>query len=901
MNPVDRWFAALLSLFPAEFRTRHGEDMRDTFAAACEEHRSRGRLRFGLFLVRTTVDLFVAGLRHRLRRPHQRRHAAPRTEMPRGAPVSWLDVKLALRMLAKHPGLTVVAMLALAIGIPVGLAPSHFMDGVMTPLPVPDGDRMRALRLWSPALGRAAQTTYRDYDVWRKALSSFEDIGAFQEHVYHVGADGGSRTVRGAAVSASALEILQVPPLLGRSFGPEDEARGAENVAVIGHDLWQALYAGDESVVGSSVRLAGVTYTVIGVMPEGFMFPERQSIWTPLRVNAADAAEAATPVSIYGKLAHDTSDRAALAEFELAAARSAPPGRDPRLIPQVVAFAHTLLPGLPGGPRQMPEFVAFQTLALLLLLVACANVGMLVFARTTTRGGELAVRTALGASRPRIVAQVFVECLILALLASGVGILLLASGEQMLWRVAPPELAAALPYWIDWGITSRTVLYVLGLATVSAVVAGVGPAMYFTGRSIQSTMQRARARRSGVRFGGLSGILIVLDVAVAVAAVGLAMTGSEILRDAGRSEAYVGIRADEYLAVGLAVPPGVDVGPAGVSARADRMAQTQRELVRLLRAEPEVRTVAVASTLPRMEHSPRLVEAEGVPLSDDRPGISTRTARVTTDYFRSLTQPVVAGRDFDESDVEGHRSSVIVNTTFVDRVFGGQNPIGRRIRFRPWGDGEPGPWKEIVGVVGHLGMRMVSAENDQGVYEPFAPGELSYVRMAIHVVEDPASLAPRVRALAAEVDPDAIVTVIGTLDEQFEGDWYVLLAISLGAMVLVGVLLALAATGLYAIMSFAVAQRTREIGIRTALGAGRHELVRTVATRALSQLVAGVMLGMPIAGMLFTSGQRKAFEGTVDTLLVGGAVMVIVGLLACTGPTLRALRIDPRAALTEEA
>jgi predicted permease len=903
----QRWFGVLLRLLPARFRARHGEAMRETFARAYGEHRAGGRLKLAAFLARTTLDLMVTGVRARLprspgRRAPERRH----TTAGRGGLVSWVDVRLGLRLLGKQPGLTLVATFALAVGIPVGLAPANFADGIMAPLPVPAGEEIRSLRLWSPGLGRAAITTYEDFEAWRGALSSFEGIAAFHETAYNVDpGEGGGAAVRGAEVTASTFEILRVRPILGRPIQASDEISGSGHVAVIGYDLWQARYQGDPSIVGRPIRLGGTPHTVVGVMPEGFLFPRRQSLWTPLGTRAGDGSESAAPVQVIGRLAEGVSEARARAEFALMGERAPIPGRDRRLQPQVEAYGFIVLPGLNGGLRSTPEFLAFQSLALIVLLVACANVGMLVFARTATRASELAVRTALGASRVRIVTQVFVECLVLAVLASGAGLALIAVVLDVTWRFIPVGWATALPYWINWGIGADTALHALGLAALSAVVAGVVPAMRFTGRSVQSNIQKARARRTGIRFGGLPGILIVADVAVAVVAVEFAITASDVVQQVGAApESVVGIPAEEYLLATIRLPAATteaEVGPAARAEHATRMAATQEGLVRKLREEPGVRAVAVANALPRMEHPMRLVEAEGVETPDDRRGTSTRVARVAVDYFESVDGAVLAGRGFELSDLGEDRSAVVVNTTFVERVLGGQNAIGRRIRYVPWGDGEPGPWKEIVGVVGHLGMRVVSVENDQGVYEPFAPGELQSVHLGIHVGDDPASFASRLRTIASEVDPTLMVSVGGPLDEVYEGDWYLILAASLGAGLLVGVLLALAASGIYAIMSFAVTERTTEIGIRAALGAGRPALVRAVARRAIMQLALGVLVGgVPLAVLFLFDDGGPRYEGVLRTLAVGVVVMLVVGLAACTGPTRRALGVPPSEALRGE-
>ncbi len=238
-----------------------------------------------------------------------------------------------------------------------------------------------------------------------------------------------------------------------------------------------------------------------------------------------------------------------------------------------------------------------------------------------------------------------------------------------------------------------------------------------------------------------------------------------------------------------------------------------------------------------------------------------------------------------------------LNTGFVANVLGGQSAIGRRIRYLPWGDGEPGPWLEIVGVVGSLGMRVVSPTQDQGVYQPFAPGDLGSVQLGIHVGGDPVSFTPRLRAIAAEVDPTAVVTTGGVLSDVFEGDWYLMRALGWGGGLLVAILLALAASGIYAMMSFAVTERTTEIGIRSALGARRRDVASSIGLRAMGQLVAGVVLGMPLAGVFYGGNADSALAGMVGAFLFGVAVIATVGLVACTGPTLRALRITPSEAL----
>jgi putative ABC transport system permease protein len=283
-----------------------------------------------------------------------------------------------------------------------------------------------------------------------------------------------------------------------------------------------------------------------------------------------------------------------------------------------------------------------------------------------------------------------------------------------------------------------------------------------------------------------------------------------------------------------------------------------------------------------------------------------RTARIAVDFFSELKQPLVAGRAFDSSDLQKNARTVIVNTTFAQRAFGSANPLGRRVRQVTSDRSHVGPWLEIVGVVGRMGLHPLTPSQDDGVYVPLAEGDVNPVRLAIWTRGKPASLGPRVHELARAVDPNAVIATPVPLNEMFEGDWYFLRAFVVGAALLVGVLLSLAASALYAILSLIVSQRTREIGIRVALGASRWGIVRDVATRAVVQIGIGVMIGLPFAGTLCyefleLTGSGGSVSGAVAMASVLGlSVMLLVSLAACTVPTLRALRIAPMDALRKE-
>jgi putative ABC transport system permease protein len=889
-----RWFAALL------IRGSDGAHIRADLEEAFQRDRARGKPRLralGRYLVNVTgsaYSVWRAGLR-----------------VPEVG-ISKLDVKLGLRLLRKQPGLTVVAMIALAIGIPVGLAPTHAAIALEAPPPVPGGDRIRIVKYYDTATSTWVQPSPYDYGVWREELRTFEELGATTIGIaMNLSTEAGrAAPAGGAAVTASTFSILRVPALLGRTLTEADEAVGAPRVVVISRDLWQSRLAGDADVIGRVLRIDGVPHEVVGVMPEGFHFPIHAQLWVARRFDAVVDDHGSANDRVFGRLAAGVSDEEARAELATIGGRFAVenPELHERLRPEVVAFAI----GLHGFPRDglygMVEFYFFQILALTVLTVACVNIGMLFLARTASRSGELAVRTALGASRLRVVSQLFTESLVLAVLAAGAGLIAIdiVANRAFTW------LQNAMPDWIDLGVTPRTVLFALVLAVFSAAIVGIIPALKVTGRSVQRNIQRAAANRSGVRFGGLSSVLIVIDVTLAVVTLGIMVATSEMLIE---TRDGMGISAARYLWASVALSDAEpDVADADADAVVARAASAQLEFLRRLREEPDVGAVAVADVLPGMDHPRVTIEVEGEVRGDDYKGHRVRAARVDPGFFDAFERPILSGRGFTGTDLREGRNAIIVNTTFVDRVLGGRNPIGQRIRYRAAADGEPGPWLEIIGVVGHLGMLEINPDMDQGFYLPLSPGELAAealrhgetglrnpLLLAIRTDADAQSFVPRLRAIATAVDAAAIVPGAQRLDAVFSFDRYTIRWIRLGALALVAILLAMSASGTYALMSFTVAQRTREIGIRTALGERQGSLVLTIARRALAQIGLGVVLGLAILGVLLlnldSQLMRSGMELVLMSLGVGVGVMILVGLIACVAPVRRALRIMPVEAL----
>lgn len=824
--------------------------------------------------------------------------------------ISWIDVKLGMRMLVKHPVLSFASVFALAVGIPIGLAPAHLARAINAPLPGDTDNRVRAVRYWDPATVGIAPTRYSDFDVWSRSLSGFTSLAAIRAVTMNVSA-GAERAepVAAAQVTGETFGILGARPQIGRALNASDDAAGAPNVAVIGNRLWVSRFNSDPQIVGRNIRVGGMLLTVVGVMPEAFRFPSNEQLWLPLRSEVANNSAAGAPLQIIGKLAEGVSPERAQADLRSVTVPFAgdvvQAERQRQLRAEVVPFGLLYL-GLPrGGLTALPEYRLAQVLMFALLLVACGNVAMLIFARTATRLREIAIRTALGASRSRIVSQIFAETFILSALSAVLGVFAVD------WALRHVNLASiagqsAMPYWLTLGVTGSTMVNAVLLATVCATVAGVLPALRITGRAVN---QNIRAY-SAVRFGKLTSALIVADIAVAVIAVGLSLTIVRQMLDL-RAQRTAGIPASEYLAFEIRMSDDV-LAAGGDEARAkmiERRAAVQRALVTALSAEAGVTGVAVADVLPLMEHKSRPVEVDGVAGSSEVTKKWVRTASVDVDYFRALEEKVLAGRDFTRNDAESAYGTVIVNQPFVERVLGGGDAIGARLRFpsnRQQSGAASGNERtyEIVGVVPHLGVNMVNAEHGEAVYFPVAAGQLNPMQVGIHVGASPLSIMPRVRDIVGSIDPDLAVIRPVVLGDLRQGDWYLTLGLGGALTLLAVVLVALATSGLYAILSLSVSERTREIGIRSALGATRGMLVLTVLRRSLVQIGIGAAIGIPVATYMNISVAVQTDASPLRAFVVAAAlstsIVAVVGVLSCLVPTRRVLAVQATEAMRAE-
>lgn len=809
---------------------------------------------------------------------------------------SWIDVKLGVRMLVKYPVLNLAAVFALAIGIPVGLAPTHLARALEAPLPGDADNRVRAIRFWDPLSSSVIPTSTDDFKYWSENLRRFSSIGSFRTSSFNVSRAGEKAVLAdGAHVSSAVFEILGAHAETGRVLGASDFAPDAPDVVVIGHGLWSSRFGQDANVLNKDLRIGRKLYKIVGVMPDGFAFPSDESLWIPLRISSTSGSEEKSPVQIVGRLADGVS--AAQAQAELSLKRLPESSSSPvddremraRVRAEVVPFGLLYLSLPSGGLEALPEFLYVQALMVVILLVACGNVAMLVFARTATRLREIAIRTSLGASRARIVSQIFTETFILAVVAAGIGIVVF---DWLLRHVNIASLAGEtqLPYWLSLGLTKTTALSGLLFAIVSATVAGVVPAVVITGRSSAQHMRGG----SRLRFGRLTGALVVADIAVSVAAVGMAFAISGHATDLQAANRASGLVASEYLMAEFRLSDGDD--------QQTRRAKTQLDLASALKREASIKQVTFGDALPRMEHRSRAFEIAGIERAKNAPLRWTRTARVDVDYFSALETPILSGRNFSSADATENTRVAIVNSAFVKRVFGGRDPIGERVRFHAQSESADNAWYQIVGVVGQLGVNIVNPDHGEAVYLPAEPGTINPLRVAIHTSAMPATMVSRIREVSATVDPEIVMAKAAVLSDVRQGDWYLVMGLAAGLIALVVVLIALATTGLYAMLSLSVTERTREIGIRSALGATRTSLLTAVLKRSLVQIGLGAAIGLPLAirfafELTASTGSSSVVQSVAIALGLSVSLVAFVVVSSCLVPTRRILSVQASEAM----
>jgi putative ABC transport system permease protein len=817
------------------------------------------------------------------------------------AAVSWLDWKLGARLLLKYPALTIIGGLSLAGAIAIGAVGIEVADELLYKrLPFDEGGRVVRLETQDTAASRVEPRVLHDFAIWRRSLKTVAELGAARVSERNVlTGEGRVESLRVAEITASAFPLTRVPPLLGRPLQLTDEMQGAEPVVVLGYDVWQRQFLHDPAIIGRVVTVGRTARTVVGVMPPRFGFPRNQQVWVPLPVQ--DAAPREGPaVQVFGRLADRASWQDAAAELDVVSARLAAdqPATHAQLRTRVRAFAGRT----PGDPLRL-EDLAVHTIVLLLLGAVSANVATLIFARTAMRESEMVVRHALGASRARVIAQIVTEGLVLALAAAVLGLVVAQTTVRYAWIRASQIIGDGLPFWVDLTLEPATIAYALLLALVAAALIGLLPALKATGVSVQRGLQGITSTGGTMEFGGILSFIVGAQVACTLlfvpAAVGI-FTNS--LHD---QSSWAEFPAERYLTFRLGMDNEALAGEHGVpddGQIAARRALAYEEFAGRLREEPGVTHVTHGDRLPTMFPEWVAVEMEqnGAPparLHGNYEG-GFAMAAVGDGYHDAFGAKIVAGRSLHTADAGAPNRPVVVNEAFMRVV--GRNPVGARVRTLQRGsERELGAWHEIVGVVTDLEMLFPADWGGAAyMYRAASAAEVDPVVVAVRVARDAAPLAPRVAALAQQVDAGLHLRDIVTLDDIVaqEHIWMVGGSVVFGSVLLVA--LVFSAAGLYALMAVAVARRTREIGIRIALGANPGRVLRTVFARAGRQLGGGIIAGNSLILLLAWRADSLTADLLVSSVITS-VIMAAVGVLACAAPARRALRVQPTEALRQ--
>jgi putative ABC transport system permease protein len=908
---ATRIYRSVLRAFPASHRRAYGNEMVDAFRTELAARiQSGSRWRAVHFVLAAWLNTIAAGIGERQR--HRDAHYMSMTWL------SSFDVVLAWRMLRRDPGLTIVSVFGIAVGIAISGGAFIVVSAVSDPhLPLPDGDRVVSLLNWDASTNHRESRMLADLTSWR-TLRSLEDLSVSRAVERNLLAgDAAPETVTVAELSPEAFRVAGVRALRGRYLLPEDSRAGAPDVIVIGYDEWLRRFSADPAIVGRSIRLGATRFTIVGVMPAGFGFPVSDRFWIPSRLDQSPyEPRSGPPVSVFARLAEGATLAAAQAELDTVTERmaTASPTTHTHLRGRVLPYAYAF--NVMDDAENAVSLNVMQGLIVLLLIVVSVNVSILIYARTATRQGEIAVRGALGASRRRIVGQLFVEALTLAGVAAALGIGILSVVLGQLEAVILP-LAGPLPFWMTFDLSTSGLTYIVLLTLLSAAIIGVVPALKATGRQVHTRLQGlSPGSGSGMQMGRVWTMLIVAQVAFTVALLPATIFHSWTALRFRAGDA--GFASNEFLTASLGLDRATTAAAseAGEPTFRTRYAALLADFERRLRAEPVVADVTASIVMAGAEPALVLVAEGQAPPVDpvnynveegSKHGHLVRFNRVANNFFDAFGVPILMGRSFGPTDAWHER--VLVNRAIVDALFAGANPLGRRVRYVGRSREAAARhvvldrWFEIGGVVPEFpAAGALEAERVMRVYHIALPGELYPAVLSVRIrAAEPSSFARTFREIGVEVDPDLQIRDLSTADQAMKREQGLMRMIGATIAVVMSSVIILSAAGIYALMSFTVVRRRREIGIRAALGADPSRVLAGIFSRALVQLAAGAAVGMAgaLALDLILEGELFQGQGTMIVPIVA-ALMTTVGGLATIGPARRGLRIQPIEALREE-
>lgn len=802
----------------------------------------------------------------------------------------WKDIRFGLRTLVRNPATTLLAMLTLALGIGANSAIFSVVNRVLLdPLPYPRPDELVMLMESAPKLGFPRfSVSPPNFDDFRRQNKSFEHLSAYGRERFNLTGREQPEVILGAQVSPDFFQMLEVDPAPGRGFREEEGRPGQARAVILAHGLWQRLFGADPKIVGRPITLNGESYTVVGVAPRGFELPRRTELWVPLALDLANENRGAHYLGAIGRLKQGVSLEMAETEMIGIAARLEKQYPDSN-----TAWTVDLIPLQEIAVEDIRPILMILLVAVaFVLLIACANVANLLLARVASRERELAVRAALGASRSRLVRQMLVETAILFVLGGALGLLLAHWGVKALIALDPEGIPRAREIGVDGRVLAFT--FLVSLAT--GLLFGLVPALSATGRRLYEALKEGgRAMAGGVHGRLVRNLLVGFEVAVAL--VLLVCAGLLIQSFARLSGVNPGFEPEGVLTARISIPEFKYPDE-------ERQALFYDQLLERLGAIPGVEAAASIYPLPLSGSNMVLafvVEGRPVPPPAETP--STNVRMVSPDYFRVMGIPLVQGRAFTDRDRLGAEQVAVINQTMASKIWPGENPLGKRFTFGDPSDPEDPGWRTVVGVVADVRHDTLDQEKVSEAYWPQAQGPSSDTVLVLRTAGDPVQLAGPLREAVRGIDRDLPLERIQPMEqvvsEALAQSRFKTLLLGLFAALALG----LAAVGVYGVVSYSVAQRTHEMGIRLALGARPDQVRRMVLLQGMRVVLISSAVG--IAAALFaTRFLREQVYGVSATdpvtFAVVPLVLLAVALVANWVPALRATRVDPLEALRYE-
>jgi predicted permease len=809
------------------------------------------------------------------------------------------DLKFALYLIAKDRWYSAVAIVALALGIGVNATVFTLVNAVLLKgLPYKDSDQLYMLSSQRQQGGRSGVSPF-DLEDWRADAKSFTALAAFSGTGGNIADDRAApQSVRAMRLTPNVFSLLGQQPLFGRDFAPGDDAPGAERVVLLGYQLWKNRYGDDRSIIGKPLRIDGKPATIIGVMPEGMMFPSSAEMWIPL-VRAPEDKRSSRYLQVFGRLRADASKTQAQTELNGIAARLAAAYPDTNKDFSKVTV-ETFNERFNGGEIRT-VMLAMMGAVSFVLLIACANVANLLLSRSVHRTREIAVRIALGATRWRVVRQLLVESICLGVMGGAIGLGLAVIGVRLFDRAVE---GSGKPYWVIFSFDATVFSFLAAICVLTGIIFGLAPALQVTKTNVNEVLKEGgRGNAGGVRARWLTGTMVVLELALTL--VLLVGAGLMIRSFMKLYTLDLGIKTDNLLVIGLGLSntkyPNADARRTFHDNFAPRLATI-----------PGVQSVAFTTSVPPFGSGTREYELEGSPVrGSGEQARRVSTVTVSPAFFDTVGVQLRRGRVFNDNDGNAGAENVIINERFAAEVFKNEDPIGRRLRFvqpPPAGQAEKTPpppvWRTIVGIsptIRHSNSQ--DAEPTNVVYVPMRQEPPGFSNIVVRTALPPGSVMSAVREQMRTVDPDQPVQNVQTMGQMLDRQMWPYRVFGSLFAIFATIALVMSAVGLYAVMAYSVTQRRTEIGVRMALGADGGNVRWLILRRGLWQMGLGLAIGLAGAFGLSRVLRTLLVQVTPTDPLTFTVITVLlsaVALAACLIPARRASRVDPLVALRAE-